>query len=186
VTSIPGRQFPVLIASDDIYSGRVVGLRVDTIEVADGVNVRREVVQHPGAVVLVPVDPDGRILWVRQYRYAVDRELLELPAGTLERDEDPKSCASRELAEETGLEPRRIEELGNFYTAPGFCTEFMHAYAAYDLRPAPGHHADEDEQITVEPLTVNESMTRIESGAVIDAKSLAAFFLFIRKGNPAA
>jgi ADP-ribose pyrophosphatase len=158
----------------------VINLRVDTIEVSDGTNVRREVIEHPGAVVLVPVDADGRILWIRQYRYAVDRELLELPAGTLERGEDPDSCARRELAEETGFEPGRIEKLGEFFTAPGFCTEFMHAYAATSLRQASEQHADEDEEIEVEPLTVDETLSRIQAGDVVDAKSLAAFFLYQR------
>lgn len=180
MTNIPGRKYPVLIGTQDIYQGRVINLRVDTIEVSDGNNVRREVVEHPGAVVLVPIDADGRVLWIRQYRYAVDRELLELPAGTLERDEAPEACAKRELAEETGFEAGDLEKLGTFYTAPGFCTEFMHAYAATGLRRASGHHADEDEEIEVEPLTIDESLSRIQAGDVVDAKSLAAFFLYQR------
>ncbi|HXH21135.1 MAG TPA: NUDIX hydrolase [Dehalococcoidia bacterium] len=175
------RRFPVLVGSHDIYRGRVVNLRVDTIEVADGENVRREVVEHPGAVVLVPVDSEGRLLWVRQYRYAVDRELLELPAGTLERGEAPEACARREVAEETGFEAGSLEMLGSFFTAPGFCTEYMHAYAATGLTPARDAHADDDEDIQVEPLTIEEALARIDEGAIVDAKSIAALFLYLRK-----
>jgi ADP-ribose diphosphatase len=185
MTNQPGRRYPVLIGSQDIYEGRVIKLRVDTIEVSDGRDVRREVVDHPGAVVLVPIDSKGRILWVRQYRYAVDEELLELPAGTLEHGEAPETCAARELAEETGFDPGKLALLGRFYTAPGFCTEFMHAFAATDLRPATDAHADEDEQIEVEPLTVEESIRRIETGDVRDAKSIAALFLHLRHRGPA-
>jgi ADP-ribose pyrophosphatase len=177
----PGRRFPVLIGTQEIYQGRVVNLRVDTIEVADGLNVRREVVEHPGAVVIVPVDPQGRVLWVRQYRHAAGKELLEMPAGTLERGESPDACARREIAEETGFEAASLETLGSFYTAPGFCTEYMYAYAATGLAPAIGAHADDDEDIEVEPLSVEESLRRIDAGDVIDAKSLAAFFLHLRK-----
>jgi ADP-ribose pyrophosphatase len=177
----PGRRFPVLIGTQEIYQGRVVNLRVDTIEVADGLNVRREVVEHPGAVVIVPVDPQGRVLWVRQYRHAAGKELLEMPAGTLERGEAAEACARREIAEETGFEAASLETLGSFYTAPGFCTEYMYAYAATGLTPATGAHADDDEDIEVEPLSVEESLRRIDAGDVIDAKSLAAFFLYLRK-----
>jgi ADP-ribose pyrophosphatase len=177
----PGRRFPVLIGSQDIYQGRVVNLRVDTIEVADGLNVRREVVEHPGAVVIVPVDDQGRILWIRQYRYAVGKELLEMPAGTLERDETPEACALREVAEETGFQAASLEALGTYYSAPGFCTEYMYAYAATGLSQASGAHADDDEDIEVEPLSVEESLRRIDAGDVIDAKSLAALFLYLRK-----
>lgn len=180
MTSQPGRRYPVLIGSQAIYEGRVVKLRVDTIEVANGLDVRREVVEHPGAVVLVPVDAEGRLLWIRQYRYAVDRELLELPAGTIEKGEEPEACALRELAEETGFSAGAIRPLGRFYTAPGFCTEFMHAFAMSGLRPAEDAHADEDEEIEVVPLTVAEGLLRIEGGEVEDAKSLAAFFLYLR------
>jgi ADP-ribose pyrophosphatase len=186
MTQIPGREYPILVGSQDIYRGRVINVRVDTIEVERGGNVRREVVEHPGAVVVVPIDPDGRILWVRQYRYAVDKELLELPAGTLERREEPEACAQRELAEETGFSAGKLEGLGSFYSAPGFCTELMHAFAATSLHPAADAHADEDEEIELEPLTLRESLLRIDAGDVRDAKSLAAIFLYLRRHPQAA
>ncbi len=177
----PQRRFPVLIGSQDVYQGRVVRLRVDTIEIADGRDVRREVVEHPGAIVAVPVDAEGRILWVRQYRYAIGRDLLELPAGTLERGEDPEDCARREVAEETGFAPSNLVGLGGFFSAPGFCTEYLHAFAASGLLPAEDAKQDEDEDITLVPLTLAESLAAIDAGEVEDAKSLAALALYMRK-----
>lgn len=175
------RPFPILIGSQRIYDGRVVNLRVDTIEVSSGRNVRREVVEHPGAVVVLPLDGEGRIMWVRQYRYAIDEDLLELPAGTLEENEGPEVCAAREVAEETGFAPGRLEPLGRFYSAPGFCTEYMYAYLASELQPASEAHADEDEDIEVVPLAVDDSVARVLSGEIQDAKSIAALFLYLQR-----
>lgn len=183
MTNIPGRRYPVLIASDEVHRGRVVNLRVDTIEVSNGTNVRREVVEHPGAVVIVPIDTEGHILWIRQYRYAVDQVLLELPAGTLERGEDPQACARREVAEETGFEASTLEALGRYFSAPGFCTELLHAFAATGLTPATDAHQDDDEDIEVVPLTMEESLARVDAGDVIDAKSLAGLFLYMRRAS---
>ena len=180
MTSHPHKPFPILIGSQEIYAGRVVNLRVDEIEVAPGLNVRREVVEHPGAVVIVPVDAEGNILWVRQYRHAAGRELLELPAGTIERDEEPEACARREIAEETGFAAASWRELGRFFTAPGFCTEYMYAYLATDLSPEDAE-ADEDEEIEVSPLSLQASLGAIDAGEVEDAKSISALHLYLRK-----
>ncbi|HWO72166.1 MAG TPA: NUDIX hydrolase [Dehalococcoidia bacterium] len=176
----PHRPFPILIGRQEIYTGRVIGLRVDEIEVKSGLNVRREVVDHPGAVVMLPIDAEGRILWVRQYRYAAGQELLELPAGTLERGEDPEACARRELAEETGFAARHWRHLGGFFSAPGFCTEYLHVYLATDLHPEAAD-GDDDEDITLEALTLEESLARIDAGGIVDAKSLAALLLYLRQ-----
>src|SRR4029077_20948426 len=97
----PHKPYPILIGSQEIFRGRVISVRVDELEVENGRDIRREVVEHPGAVVIVPVDAGGRIHWVRQYRYAAARLLLELPAGTLEAGEEPLACAQREVQEET-------------------------------------------------------------------------------------
>lgn len=179
----PHKPFPILIGSRDIYQGRVINLRVDEIEVKDGLNVRREVVEHPGAVVILPVDAQGRILWERQYRYAAGRYLMELPAGTLEKGEDPEECARRELIEETGFAGSSWTRLGGYFSAPGFCTEYMHCFLATGLTPA---HADgdEDEEIEVVPLSLDESLKLIDDGGVEDAKSLAAIHLYLRKHQP--
>src|SRR5690606_20871996 len=128
------RQEPV--SSRRVMRGRVFSVRRDVVRLPDGRHVRREVVEHPGAVVVAPLLDDGRILFVRQYRYAAGRHLVELPAGTLEPGEDPAATAARELQEECGCRAGRLEPLGTFYSAPGFCTELLHAYAALDLVPA--------------------------------------------------
>jgi ADP-ribose pyrophosphatase len=179
LTAHPDKPFPILIGSRDVYDGRVIKLRVDEIEVSPGLNVRREVVNHPGAVVIVAADADGRILWERQHRWAAGRTLLELPAGTIEAGEEPEVCARRELIEETGFAASVWLRLGGFFSAPGFCNEYLHAFLAHDLRPKSAD-GDEDEDIEVVPLTIEESLARIDAGEVEDAKSLAAFFLYLR------
>ena len=176
----PDKPYPILIGSREIYEGRVITLRVDEIEVRNGLNVRREVVVHPGAVVILAVDGQERILWERQYRHAAGRYLMELPAGTLEAGEEPEACARRELIEETGFAASEWRLLGRYFSAPGFCTEYMHCFLATNLKP---EHAagDEDEDIEVVPLTLEESLAMIDRGVVEDAKSLAAMHLYLRK-----
>ncbi|HLF70904.1 MAG TPA: NUDIX hydrolase [Dehalococcoidia bacterium] len=156
----------------------MITLRVDEIEVASGV-VRREVVAHPGAVVILPVDGDGRILWVKQHRWATGRDLLELPAGTIEHGEDPEACARREVAEETGFGAATWKRLGGFFTAPGFCDEYLTAFLATDLAPEEAD-GDEDEDIEIVPLTLDESLERIDNGGIEDAKSLATLHYYLR------
>ena len=182
MTSHPDKPFPILIGSQDIYEGRVISLRVDQIEIASGRNVRREVIEHPGAVVIVPIDDEGRILWVEQHRWATGRKLLELPAGTIEAGEEAEACARRELAEETGFAATAWQRLGGFYSAPGFCTEYLHAFLAQDLTPESAE-ADEDEDIELVTLSLEESLARVEAGEIEDAKSLAALFLHLRKSS---
>jgi ADP-ribose pyrophosphatase len=179
VSSHPHKPFPILIGTRTVYQGRVIEVRVDDIEVRDGFNVRRDVIKHPGAVVMLALDPEGRILWVRQHRWAAQRELLELPAGTLEHNEAPEACARRELVEEAGFAAETWRELGGFYSAPGFCDEYLHAFLATDLH-AEYADGDEDEDITVEPLTLEESLARVDAGEIVDAKSLATLMLYLR------
>ena len=179
MSSHPHKPFPILIGTRTVYQGRVIEVRVDDIEVSNGLNVRRDVIKHPGAVVMLALDPEGRILWVRQHRWAARRELLELPAGTLEHNEAPEACARRELVEEAGFAAETWRELGGFYSAPGFCDEYLHAFLATDLH-AEYADGDEDEDITVEPLTLEESLARVDAGEIVDAKSLATLMLYLR------
>jgi ADP-ribose pyrophosphatase len=179
----PDKPFPILIGSREIYNGRIIKVRVDEIEIANGLNVRREVVLHPGAVVIVPIDEEGRIHWVRQYRYAAGRTLLELPAGTLEAGEEPLACARRECQEETGHSAGEWTALGGFFSAPGFSSEYLYVFAAADLSPADAH-PDDDEDIEVVTLTVEESLARLERGEIEDAKSIAALFMWLQKRKP--
>jgi len=178
--SHPHKEFPILINRRTVHQGRVIEVQVDDVEVRDGLNVRRDVVRHPGAVVMLAVDDQERILWIRQHRWAAGRELLELPAGTLEIGEVPEDCARRELAEETGFAASKWQALGGFYSAPGFCDEYLYAFAASVLTPEQAD-GDEDEDITLEPLTLDETMARAEAGEIEDAKSLATLMLYLRK-----
>jgi ADP-ribose pyrophosphatase len=168
-----------VVSSTPIYHGRVIDVRVDEIEMEPGKVFKRDVVSHPGAVVILPVDADGRILWITQFRYAAGKTLLELPAGTLEDGEDPAACARREIVEEVGFTADTWHSLGGFYSAPGFCSEYLHAFLATGLRE---EHADgdEDEDIAVLPLTLEETYARLDSGEIIDAKSIATLLLYLR------
>jgi ADP-ribose pyrophosphatase len=169
-----------LVASELLHRGRFLEFRVDTVERADGRRARRDVAVHPGAVAIVAVDPEGRVLLVRQYRHPAGRALLEVPAGTLDRDpasgetEDPDAAARRELEEETGYRAAGWERLTDFWTAPGFATERIFLYLATDLTAAgPDRRApDEDESLELVRLPWREAVAAAERGDIRDAKSL--------------
>ncbi|MEW6335911.1 MAG: NUDIX domain-containing protein [Acidobacteriota bacterium] len=160
-----------------VYEGRIVAVEVDRVRLADGAETLREVVRHPGAVVVVPLRADGRVLLERQFRYPVGRVLLELPAGKLEPGEAPESCARRELAEEIGQAAAAWRPLARFFSAPGFCDEVMHCFLATGLTPVDGAEPDEDERIEVAAMPLAEAIARVESGEICDAKTVAALLL---------
>jgi ADP-ribose pyrophosphatase len=157
------------IATTPIYEGAIVDLRRSDYRRPDGTVVSREVIDHPGAVVIVPVE-DDHLLMVRQPREAVEEYTLELPAGKLDRGEDPLECARRELAEEVGRAASSWRDLGGFYTAPAILTEFIHCFLATGLTPASGAAADEDEAIEVVEWPLAELGLAIDE--VRDAKTL--------------
>ena len=165
-----------LIDSESIFKGRAFDIRRDHVRLPDGRTTRLEIVNHIGSVVIVPIDQRGSLHFVRQYRHAAGQDMLELPAGTLEPGEDPLSCARREVREETGMAADQIRDIGGFYLAPGYSTEFMRVYLATDLRQDP-LEADEDEFLSVEKLPVAEAIALAENGGLPDAKSLAALLL---------
>jgi len=165
---------PRVVDSRTVYSGRIVSLRVDEITLPGGGTALREVVDHPGAVVIVAVDQEARVYLVRQYRHPIARDLLELPAGTLERGEEPLSAARRELREEVGLEARSWAALGSFFSSPGFANEQLYAYLARELAPVPCE-PDEDENISVLRYPLAEVLDHPED--IPDAKTLAALLL---------
>lgn len=162
-----------LVASDTVHHGRLLTVRVDTVRLASGRETAREVVVHPGAIALVPLLPDGRVVLVRQWRHAVARMLLEVPAGTREPGEPPEKTAARELTEETGYTAERIIPLGPFFTAPGFCTEEIHCFLALGLR-AGDAAPEEDEGITLDYLPLADAPAAVARGDLHDAKSIAA------------
>ncbi len=178
-----------LVASEVLHRGRYLEFRVDTVERADGRRAQRDVAGHPGAVAILALDPDGCVLLVRQYRHPAGRVLLEIPAGTLERDpvtgatEDPEGAARRELEEETGRRAARWELLADFWTAPGFATERMYLFLATDLAPAAGDrlHPDEDEALQLVRLPWREAVAAAERGEIPDAKSLVGLLWLARR-----
>lgn len=165
-----------LIRSEILLQGRVFCIRRDHLRTPDGRETKFEIIEHGGSVILVPVDEDGNVLFVRQYRHAAGQDLLELPAGTRDGDEPFEECAAREIREETGMEAGKLEKMGEFYLAPGYSTEFMAVYLATNLKHNP-LEADDDEFLQLEKIPVKEAIEKAERGEVPDAKSLAALLL---------
>ena len=168
----------VRLGGERVYDGRVVKLEVDTVRLADGTESRRELIRHPGATIIIPINAAGEVVLIRQWRYCVGGELLEAPAGTMDHvGEDTLTCAQRELAEETGLAAREWTALGSFFTTPGFTTEVIHAFLARDLSPVSGFEQDFDEQIEVEPIPWATALAMARRGEIRDAKTLSALLL---------
>ena len=165
-----------LIKSETLMQGRAFKIRRDHLKTPDGRETKYEIIEHGGSVIIVPVDADGNLLFVRQYRHAAGMDLLELPAGTRDGDEPFEDCAAREIREETGMEAGKLQKIGEFYLAPGYSTEFMVVYLATDLKHNP-LEADDDEFLELEKIPVQKAMEMSERGEVPDAKSLAALLL---------
>jgi len=165
-----------LISSENILKGRVFTIRRDTLKTPDGRETVFEIVEHGGSVIIIPIDEDGNILFVRQYRHAAGKDLLELPAGTRENNELYDTCAAREIREETGMEAGSLKKVGEFYLAPGYSTEFMGVFLATDLKYNP-LEADDDEFLSVEKIPIKEAFGMAERGEMPDAKTLAALLV---------
>jgi ADP-ribose pyrophosphatase len=164
-------DIPRLLSSTTTYEGRLFNVEVDELAMGNGVLAQREIIRHPGAVAMVPVADDGRLLLVTQYRHAAGRRLLEIPAGTLEPGEDPRDCAIRECQEEVGMIPRNVVPMGGFFVAPGYTSEYIHLFVCTNLEDSV-LDADEDEDLEVERPTLEEALTFIERGEICDAKSV--------------
>jgi ADP-ribose pyrophosphatase len=178
-----------IVGSEILHRGRLGDFRIDTVRFSDGRQSTREIFGHPGAVAIVALDPDDRVLLVRQWRTAAGRVLLEIPAGTLDivdpvahAIEDPDLAAPRELEEETGYRAGTWRKLAEFWTVPGFATELMHLYLATDLRPAHGERLgpDEDERLELVRLPWIEAVAAVERGEICDAKSMVGLFWLAR------
>jgi len=165
-----------LIRSEILLQGRTFKIRRDHLKTPDGRETKFEIVEHGGSVVVIPIDHEGNMLFVRQYRHAAGLNLLELPAGTRDGDEPYAECAAREIREETGMEAGTLIKVGEFYLAPGYSTEFMGVFLATDLKHNP-LAPDTDEFLSVEKMSVKSAMEMAEHGDMPDAKSLAALLL---------
>ena len=167
------------ISSERVFDGRLVKVRVDAVRLPSGREATREVVEHPGAVAILPVTDAGKLILVRQFRYAVGRSLLEVPAGTREPGEPDEETARRELHEEVGLKAGTIELLARFYISPGWCNEELVAFRATDLREI-GAQPEQDEDLDIVDIDPADIPNLIASGEIADAKTITAVLAHLR------
>ena len=159
-----------------VYQGRAFNVRRDQVTMPNGVSAWWDIVEHVDSIMVIPVDGEGRIWFVRQYRHPAAQEVLEMPAGVLEHGESPEACASREIREEIGMTAGKLQKIGEFFLAAGYSSEYMHVYLATDLRPDP-LEADADEFLSIEKISIAEAYRMAENNQVRDAKTLAGLFL---------
>lgn len=171
--------YETTVDSKVVYQGKILNLRVDTVRLLSGRTATREIAEHSDSVCMVPVDDDGQVLMVRQHRTPTEGVLLEVPAGGVEGDEVSEETVRRELQEEVGYTAGKLQRLSSFWLAPGWCTEYMHAYLATELTPAT-LDADDDENIQVERVPLEQVPGLIASGKIEDAKSITALLLAMR------
>ena len=166
------------LSSQLIYDGRAVRLRVDTVSMPGGRETTREIVEHSDCVAIVAIDADDNVLLVSQFRKPVEKELLEIPAGGIEPGEDPVAAVRRELREEAGYLPGKVERLGGFYSAPGYGTEYLYLYLATELTPSQ-LYAEDTEDISLVRVPISQINGLINSGRICDAKSIAGLLTFL-------
>lgn len=165
------------LSSATLYSGSIVTLRCDAVRLENGNTARREIVEHNGGVAVLAIDNDDMVLFVRQFRYPFRQVLLELPAGKLERGEDPAACGLRELEEETGHTADSYEYLGEVYPTPGYCTEVLYLYTAKQLVPT-RQKLDDDEFLTVERIGFDDALRLCMNGGIKDGKTVTAMMKY--------
>lgn len=166
------------LSTETLYEGRIIDLTIETVELPNGKEARREVVRHPGAVTVLAITDDNKILLVRQFRKPCDRVLIEIPAGKLEPGEDPLSSAKRELEEETGYQAREWQHLNSFYTSPGFADELIHLYVARGLVQTE-QKLDQDEFLDLIEASVDDVRKMVENQEIYDAKTLTAAYWWL-------
>jgi len=166
------------LSSRLIYDGRVVKLRVDTVQTPSGKKTTREIVEHSNCVAIVAIDDNDNVLLVNQFREAVGKELLEIPAGGIDPGEDPEAAVRREMQEETGYLPRKVERWSGFYSAPGYCTEYIYLYLATDLVPSQ-LRAEDTESISLVRVPTSQIPGLLASDRICDGKSVAGLLIFL-------
>jgi ADP-ribose pyrophosphatase len=164
------------IASKTLYTGKIINVRLDDVELQNGSRAKREVVEHPGAVAVLAVTEDGKAYFVRQYRKPVEKELLEIPAGKLDSGEGPLGCAVRELGEETGMAADQMRQIAFFYSSPGFASEKLYIYLATGLKPV-DVEKPQDEILEAFLLPLDKAVAMARTGEIEDGKTLIALLL---------
>lgn len=163
------------IKTEHIFSGKVISLQVDDVELPNGKTSKREIIKHPGAVAVIAVTNEKKIVMVEQFRKALERNLVEIPAGKLEKGEEPLASAARELEEETGYVCESLQLITSFYTSPGFADEIVHVYEARGLsKKEDAASLDEDEFVNLVELSLEEALKYIEEQKIFDAKTVFA------------
>ncbi|MFN6566970.1 NUDIX hydrolase [Nostoc minutum NIES-26] len=173
-----GRELPQLLKQRLLYKGRKFDFEVNRLRLPNKIEGEWECIRHPGGALAVPITAEGKLVLVRQYRFAVQGRILEFPAGTVERNEDPLETVQREIEEETGYSAQKWDKLGEFFLAPGYSDEIIYAFLARDLQKLETPPAgDEDEDIETVLLTPEELERAILEGEPVDAKSISSFLL---------
>lgn len=162
-----------------VYHGRRFRIERRAARDADDGAREYDIIRHPGAAVILPILKDGRVVMIENHRVAIDRELIELPAGTIDPPESPRECAARELTEETGYRADTFEPLMSFFSSPGICDEHMHVFLARGLTPGPTA-LDAGERIVTRTMPLADALAAIGAGRIVDAKSIAALLYFER------
>lgn len=157
-----------------IFQGRVIDVGTEDVTLPSGKTVTLDVIKHPGASLIVPIDAEGRVLMIKQWRHCAGGWLWELPAGTLNPGESPEECARREVTEEAGVVAGRLDHAGFIFTAPGFCDEKIHIFIARDLTAAPVHPDDDEVIVEVRPVAYDEALAMVARGEIHDAKTMCA------------
>lgn len=161
------------LKTEHIYSGRIIQVQVDEVELPNGKTSTRELVKHPGAVAVIAITDDNKLVMVEQYRKPLEKVIVEIPAGKLEKGEEPALCARRELEEETGYECETLELVSSFYTSPGFADEIIHVYVAKGLKQKENAAGlDEDEFVNVLEISLEEALEFIKEKRIFDAKTI--------------
>jgi ADP-ribose pyrophosphatase len=166
-----------ILKSEVIFQGKVFNTVLNQIEYDSGNKAVREVAEHPGGAVIVPITSDGKIVMVTQHRFPMNKKLLELPAGKLNPDEDPLVCAVRELVEETGYKSDNVKELGSIYTTPGYSSEKLWIYLAKDLKPGDHNREEGEFGMQVLELSMQEIENKIYNGEIVDGKTICGIYL---------
>jgi len=167
----------------NIYSGKIITLNIDTVTLPNGVTIDLEMVRHPGAAAVVPLKDNGTVVLIKQFRHAAGGFIYEIPAGKLHPGEDPRDCAARELEEEIGYQPGKLELLSSIFTAPGFTDEVIHIYKATSMTKG-RQHLDRDEVLEVVEVSLQEAIEMIHAGTIRDAKTMVGLqSVFIGRGN---